>query len=135
MRLRRVRDEKLASVGSRPRVRHGKRSGHVPVRVTIHLVGEAIPRATPPVAVRAPPLNDKPGDHTVELQPVVEPVLREKHKIVHGNRRILREQLKTNVAARGADFRMVAYRRVNTYRRRCGITPGHHCSFEGMDDW
>ena len=68
-------NEKLAPVGSRTRIRHGKAARTVVAKAGVKLVLEAITRAAGARALGATALNHEVGDDAVEAQAIVKPAL------------------------------------------------------------
>src|SRR5690606_29451377 len=85
MRGGQVRDEKLATVGVRPRVRHGENSRLVVAERPVDFIGELVSWTTPACAGRVAPLDHEVRDHTMERNAVVVAALGEIEEICGGD--------------------------------------------------
>src|SRR5262249_39610179 len=101
MRLRRVRDEKLAAAGVLAREGHPDRAASV--RPGIDLAADLIAGAALAVAAPVPSLDDEIRHDAVKSQAVEEPPARERDEAVHRDRRVLREEFDLDPAPGGVD--------------------------------
>src|SRR5215813_9909134 len=106
MRLRRVRDEKLAAAGVLARESHSDRAANV--RPGVDLAADLITGAAFAVAARVASLNDEIRHDAVKSEAVEETLARERDEAVHRDRRVLREEFDPDPALggvnRGGDF-------------------------------
>src|SRR5215475_5192622 len=101
MRLRRMRDEKLAAAGVLARESHPDRAANV--RPGVDLAADLIAGAAFAVAARVAPLNDEIRNDAVKSEAVEEALARERDEAVHRDRRVLREEFDPDPATRGVD--------------------------------
>src|SRR5262245_16382522 len=101
MRLRRMRDEKLAAAGVLARKSHPDRAASV--RPGVDLAADLIAGAAFAVAARVAPLNDEIRHDAVKIEAVEEALSRERDEAVHRDRRVLREEFDPDPATRGVD--------------------------------
>src|SRR6266508_424947 len=98
VRLGAVRDVELAPGGVRMlRARHGERAADVLLLVELGL--DLVSRPARAVALGVAALHDEPRHDAVELQSVVESLLRERHEVLDGLRRVLGEELDGDLPA------------------------------------
>src|ERR1700676_2782845 len=95
-----VRDEKLAAVGVRTRIRHRKRPWSMLVRIPFGLVLELVARPTAARAGRIAALHHEIRDHSMENRTVVALLLSQEYEIVNGLGRVFGKQLANNLATR-----------------------------------
>src|SRR6187200_108497 len=109
MRLRTVRDEKLAAASVPPRQRHPDRAPQV--RFMVQFVANRV--AGPAVAVAAwvPSLYDEVGHDAVERQPVEVTFARERDEVGGGDRRVEHIELYFDRALRRLDEHVRRYGR------------------------
>src|SRR5690606_6833921 len=66
-----LRDEKLAAIGARARIRHGEDAGTIMLQRLVELVLELVPRATRPVPRRITTLDHEILDDAMKGQAVI----------------------------------------------------------------
>src|SRR5262245_43798209 len=99
MRLRRVRDEKLAAAGILARKSHPDSAAGV--RPGVDLTADLIAGAPLAVAARVASLNDEIRHDAVKSNAVEETSARESDEAVHRDRRVLREEFDLDLAFGG----------------------------------
>src|SRR5262245_42756345 len=106
MRLRGVRDEKLAAAGVLARKSHPDRAANV--RPGVYLASDLIAGAAFAVAARIASLNDEIRNDAVKSEAVEEALACERNEAVHRDRSVLREEFDPDTAPggvnRGGDF-------------------------------
>src|SRR5262245_2872371 len=106
MRLRRVRDEKLAAAGVLAREGHPDRAASV--RPGVNLAADLIAGAAFAIAARVPSLNDEIRHDAVKSEVVEEALARERDEAVHCDWRVLWKEFDPDPAFgcvnRGGDF-------------------------------
>src|SRR2546425_12304706 len=75
------------------------RDGPADVLLRVELGGDIVPGTAGAVAFGAPALGDEVRDDAVEGEPVVEPLLGERHEVRDGLRRVFREELDPDLCA------------------------------------
>src|SRR5437867_10870686 len=107
-------DEELAAVCVRAAVRHRE---YALVVITRHgLIYERIARAAGPVPGGVAGLDHEALDDAMELHAVIEPLAREKHEIIHGRWRLLRQERRRHLALGRRDLRRARLVRVDLHR-------------------
>src|SRR5262245_204487 len=101
MRLRRVRDEKLAAAGVLARKSHPDRAANV--RPGVDLAADLIAGAAFAVAARVTSLNDEIRHDAVKSEAVEEALARERDEAVHRDRRVFREEFDPDPAFSGVN--------------------------------
>src|SRR5262245_22772234 len=106
MRLRGVRDEKLAAAGVLARKSHPDRAANV--RPGVYLASDLIAGAAFAVAARIASLNNEIRNDAVKSEAVEEALARERNEAVYRDRSVLREEFDPDPAlggvTRGGDF-------------------------------
>lgn len=101
MRLWRVGDEELRTVGSRAGVGHGKRSRFVAIGIAFEFIGKLISWTAGSGSGWVAALDHEVGNDAVKYDAVIKPFASQEHKIVHGLRRVVGEQRAFNGATGG----------------------------------
>ena len=98
-----VGNKELAAVGAWACVCHGQLAGTIVAQARIKFIFKAVTRTAGASALRATTLDHEVADYAVEIQAVVEVVLRQVGEAGNGNRRLVRGQGQVNRALAGFD--------------------------------